>query len=449
MNQCKPVWQKISALFLCILLAAAFPLQTLAIEQELTPDPIPLTEEVATYLVTLANFDGNETLASLSVAQEGTLTLAEIDAQVTAPLRDGYIFMGWSTKPGDVLINATMKTSWVISADTTLYAVYRAVGSGDIDAGLMVETMDAIEAMDTAVSKYGISLKTVINLPQRDEQFYEYLDEYLQSRAPEVMAAGARSARAVNASLSGARMQHAFDDASWSVKQHPDLNFSKELLYSYTAHYIDKAEPFGGTQVDCDVNFLEKYITDMDRNVYANFYRTAGGIDIYKSCFDLVSLTYAVPNTIRAATSASGPIVSVLDNLAAGMSDKDLGKSLRDDLVALNANNLNYIAGLSATSKEELFAKLDARNIETAGDIYINHGQNAEDLAKNTFYGVVAVVAGGGVFDVLATFAGLYNSIFVTLLDQANFVGMRSSIHARVPNRILYYYGMNDGRDRY
>lgn len=439
------VWKKASSLLLCILLVAAIPLQALAVEQDPATDPIPLTEEAATYLVTLKNFDGNETLQTLSVAQDATLTRAEIDAQLTAPMRGGYLLVGWSIVKGDVVPGITVDESWTIDADTTLYAVYRPVLSTDVDVEFMVDAMSTIEELDLVAKQFGISLQTLINAPERDTQFYEHLERYLREHAPDEVAAASRESRSTGDTLSGQRMRHAFEDAEWSVSQHPDLDFSAEVVYMYTAHYIDKPQAFGDTNVGCTNNYLEQYITDMDRNTYRQFYSRGNASRILASGKDLVSAACSVKDAAGQWIPNFRKVVTFVDMCLGGFIGVDAAAA-KKSIQKIGPSNFEAIIKLDDENYEAIEAGLLNLEKGFSEQFMIDTDGKLGDIGKAAFRGLIAIAIGSGNIAVVAPFIFMYADLCINYIDMAIFTAMRMYINARVANRIRYCYGMTDGR---
>lgn len=325
------------------------------------------------------------------------------------------------------------------------------ISSDSIDTELLAELCNSINDLETTITSTGIKMTTYLSTKQRDEEFYEYLNEYLESRFPDEMAELRvleensdidNMISLYSASNDTDRKVHAVEDAKWSISQRPDLNFAEEVLYQYTSHYIDVNQPFSGTFVDCGLVTYEKYITDSDRSAYAQFYKKGNGIKIYNNIMSLLTTAAQAPDVTKdwiARTKKEH--LSILNKISLLDGTYESIKSIYENSSQLMNNSYNKIVNAKYSSKEELFEIFDNLINEIEETLKPNYNKEALNYAKGVFFVIAGIVTGSSV---VATAAGLWgstNDVLVTFINRVNFIAMRSQIQSRVGSRFMYYEG--------
>ncbi len=325
------------------------------------------------------------------------------------------------------------------------------ISSDSIDTELLAELCNSINDLETTITSTGIKMTTYLSTKQRDEEFYEYLNEYLESRFPDEMAELRvleensdidNMISLYSASNDTDRKVHAVEDAKWSISQRPDLNFAEEVLYQYTSHYIDVNQPFSGTFVDCGLVTYEKYITDSDRSAYAQFYKKGNGIKIYNNIMSLLTTAAQAPDVTKdwiARTKKEH--LSILNKISLLDGTYESIKSIYENSSQLMNNSYNKIVNAKYSSKEELFEIFDNLINEIEETLKPNYDKEALNYAKGVFFVIAGIVTGSSV---VATAAGLWgstNDVLVTFINRVNFIAMRSQIQSRVGSRFMYYEG--------
>lgn len=424
-----------------------------------TAYPVPVSAlgyETAT--LTLLNHDGSETLYTDAVDAESVFTQAELSGLIEAEeaIRPGYAFVGWSADMGEVSASYVPAASFTISEDTVLYAVHRPLTAKDIDMSAGSELLASLEEFDSALSEVGFSVNSLPDQPARDDEFYAWLEEYTDSLQDALSEKGAAQAPAraaaprASSTVGTQRLEHAYNDAVWSVARRSDLNFATEFVYMYTSHYIDVAEPFGGTNINHDEQYFQLYITDLDRRTYATFYQSGSYLDLYTSMLSFISALHDTPGAFNGVSSAllkNGhsitDLVSVANAITTGAGDWQFTNNLTKTII--NDAYLE-ICTMEYASKEELFAQMDAltqRVSERLGDIEIDTLTVAQCIVGVTS----CLVTGGGVIAAVTPFMGFYSQFFKSLMDRVYFVIMRNYIQTRVGERMMYAWGMSNGRN--
>lgn len=87
------------------------------------------------YQVEIKTYDGDETLASLSVTPNFIMSKNDIDALVSPDdlLRENFSFVGWSTDMGEVETTYSCPEYFEIQGNTVIYAVYCALQNTQVD----------------------------------------------------------------------------------------------------------------------------------------------------------------------------------------------------------------------------------------------------------------------------------------------------------------------------
>lgn len=244
-------FRKVISLTLTMCLSVAF-LPAQAIAAELAENETDTTE----YTVNLKNYDGSVAFDSFSVASGDTFTQADLSEMVSKEitLRPAYTFVGWSETLGDVTADYIPAVSFTIIDDTDLYAVYRPVQASDVDVTTASQLMSALDEFEEASAELGLSITDALDAPERDQEFYDYLQEYIEDRFTDeagesVQAVSNEVSSNSDESLNAQRIAHAFEDATWSVGQRSDLNFSQEFVYMYTSHYFVQMRMYFQTRV--------------------------------------------------------------------------------------------------------------------------------------------------------------------------------------------------------
>lgn len=427
-----------------------------AVAAELAENETDTTE----YTVNLKNYDGSVTFDSFSVASGDTFTQADLSEMVSKKitLRPAYTFVGWSETLGDVTADYIPTVSFTIIDDTDLYAVYRPVQASDVDVTTASQLMSALDEFEEASAELGLSITDALDAPERDQEFYDYLQEYIEDRFTD--EAG-ESVQAVNSellsnsdeSLNAQRITHAFEDATWSVGQRSDLNFSQEFVYMYTSHYIDVAEPFSGTFVGHDQTTFQNYITDLDRRTYDTYYSRGRALEVYDSMIGLVSAVADTKDRIGSysalITKSSDSITELVNNIYTAFNDDPI-----DDVEAVMANvrtiaqdTYQEISELTYSNKADLFEKMDELIADVQDRVFIDMEHINELAVDGIISSVLAFAVGGGTIAILAPYISFYNEIAVTLFDQIYFVQMRMYFQTRVGERMMFAWGMSDGRN--
>ncbi len=325
------------------------------------------------------------------------------------------------------------------------------ISSDSIDTELLAELCNSINDLETTITSTGIKMTTYLSTKQRDEEFYEYLNEYLESRFPDEMAELRvleensdidNMISLYSASNDTDRKVHAVEDAKWSISQRPDLNFAEEVLYQYTSHYIDVNQPFSGTFVDCGLVTYEKYITDSDRSAYAQFYKKGNGIKIYNNIMSLLTTAAQVPENVESITNLiHSEHRKVSDIFLTAQSTLENIKTFVESSGSLINNNYNNIAKMTYTDKEDLFNKLDKLIDDLEEDLQPDYANLALDYSKATIFIIVGVLTGSSMVATYASLLGSTNDVLVTFINRVNFIAMRSQIQSRVGSRFMYYEG--------
>lgn len=405
--------------------------------------------------VTLKSYDGSETLGSLTVASGAVITQDDCEEIVSkeATLRGAYTFVGWSTTMGDVTKNYTAPLSFAITTDTVLYAVYRPITSSEVNVSIATDLVDALESFDGASATLGLTIDDATSVVQRDSEFYDFLSEYIDNHISEVVAADdATSAisaytAASAASLNAQRIAHAYEDAAWSTAKRSDLNFAQEFVYMYTSHYIDVAEPFSGTYVNHDSTMYQLYITDLDRRTYATYYKNGRAVDVYSSMITLTAALVDIPGLLQTGTSTIAQSASRIDRMNGAITAIWDGYGDTNAISTLANDVYDQVCTLSYTDKEDLFAQMDQLVADVKEDISVNYGELYLDAAMGIVLSTLAFATGGGAISILLPYVSFYNDFSKSLFDQAYFVVMRTYIHTRVAERMMYALGMSDGRN--
>ena len=331
------------------------------------------------------------------------------------------------------------------------------ISSDSIDTELLAELCNSINDLETTITSTGIKMTTYLSTKQRDEEFYEYLNEYLESRFPDEMAELRvleensdidNMISLYSASNDTDRKVHAVEDAKWSVSQRPDLNFAEEVLYQYTSHYIDVNQPFSGTFVDCDLVAYEKYITDLDRRTYAQFYKKGNGIKIYNNIMSLLTNVAQAPENVNSIIdlvnndkrTIENTIVTVLSSLDGAISIAKANGNLMN-------NYYNKFVSVDYNNKEELFSVFDNMIDDLEKELSKTVDDMTFDYAKGAFFIIAGIVTGSSVVATYAGLIGTTNEVLSSFISRVNFVAMRSYFQSRTSERFMYYEGWTDGRN--
>ncbi len=417
-------------------------------------EDISTIEENETVSLSLLNHDGTEIFATVVISPGSILSQSDIDQYVDrqTSLREAYKFIAWSLTMGDVADNYTPTASFTIDSDTILYAVYRPVKSSDIDTSVAIEMVDTMEAFSEAASVTGLTIDDAFSAPVRSEEFYdlltEYYDQHISEYVPaETMAMQVSTVTSSADTLDAQRILHAFEDATWSTSTRSDLTFAKEVVYMYTSHYIDVAEPFGGTFVAHDSTTYQLYITDLDRRTYETYYSGGSAVETYSSILSLVAVLADAPGLLTTGTSVIAGNATKLEIVNGALTLAWDGYGTTSALETLTENAYEQICDMEYTTDEELFALIDALVEDIKTDISTNYGTAYVDSAMGIVLSALAFATGGGTIAILMPYVTFYNNFAKSIFDSAYYAAMRMYIQTRIGERMMFALGMSDGRN--
>lgn len=452
----KRMIRRIISFVLCIcLVCTTAQVYVFAVEPgENLTEEISLVEESGDVSLSLLSYDGTEIFTTVTLSPGSTLSQADIDQYVDreTTLRGAYKFIAWSTTMGDVNDSYTPTTSFTINNDTILYAVYRPVKSSDINTSVAVEMVDTMEAFSDAASATGLTIDDAINAPIRSEDFYdllaEYYNQHISEYVPDEAAVMLTSTATSSAdTLDAQRILHAFEDAAWSTSNRSDLIFAKEVVYMYTSHYIDVAEPFAGTFVAHDSTTYQLYITDLDRRTYETYYSGGSAVETYSSILSLVAVLADVPGLLTTGTSVIAENATKLEIVNGALTTAWDGYGTSSALATLTGNAYEQICSMEYSTDEELFALIDALVEDVKADISTNYGTAYVDSAMGIVLSALAFATGGGTIAILLPYVTFYNNFAKSIFDSAYYAAMRMYIQTRISERMMFALGMSDGRN--
>ncbi|MBQ9167444.1 MAG: hypothetical protein IJX67_03410 [Oscillospiraceae bacterium] len=446
------MWKTVRKLFASVLsvcmIIAAVPVQALAYDGE--SNEAVAIEESTTATVSLLNYDGSETLTVLEVAVGTELTQADLTAEIDPLLaiRGGYKFVGWSLASGEVGSSYVATPSFTITDTTILYAVHRPLTANDVDANIGSELLTSIETFDDSAVAFGFSADTLSEATIRSDDFYSSINSYLNGLLADTPTTASAMTTSSSPTISAQRFAHAYADATWSTGQRSDLSFPKEVVYMFTSHYIDVAEPLSGTTIGHDQSLYQMYITDLDRRTYETYYQNSSHIEWYRSMFDFVSVLADVPET------ASGIADDLIDDSTDLDDIYDALSSLRDTYEGAsdainNAVNSAYleISTMTYVNESELFEQIDALTQEVYDDLSVDYAEMTQSAAESIVAAALVLTGSAVTLSSIMGMAGFYVEFILTLMDSAYFVNMRAYIQTRVGERMMYALGMSDGRN--
>lgn len=442
----KSAQKLISTVLTICLLITIFPARAFAseVEQEV---PAPAAES-STPIITLKNYDGSATLTTIETTAGTVFTQAALSAEVDLldAVRGGYKFVGWSTTAGEVTSSYVPTESFTVNESMTLYAVHRPLVASDVNATIGSTYLTNLCSFDEAVSEYGFSAEELSEATVRDDGYYDSIDAYLDGILAETPVAVAASTTAP--SIDAQRFSHAYSDAVWSMNQRSDLSFPKEVVYMFTSHYIDVAEPLSGTTIGHDQSLYQLYITDLDRRTYETYYQNSSHVTWYNAMFDFVSALADVPDAIDGISESlsykTTKLATLTYNLNSLFSDFETIPTAVNDLISDSYQQINE---MTYTNEADLYSLLNALTDEVAENLSVDYADIAESAA-NSIIGIALVMTGSTLtLGSVMGMSGFYIDLFFTLMDSAYYVNMRAYIQTRVGERMMYALGMSDGRN--
>lgn len=442
--------QKMIAAILSIcMLIAICPIHAFATDLE-QAEPAPASENTAP-IITLYNYDGTVVLATIESTVGAVLTQDDLIAEIELmdAIRGGYKFVGWSTTAGEVDANYVPVASFTVEGSMSLYAVHRLLVASDVNGTVGSEFLTSIETFDALASEFGFSADELANETARSDEFYAYIDDFVDAVLAEETTETYAIAEASNTSstISALRFEHALADAVWSKNQRSELPLAKEVVYMFTSHYVDVAEPLSGTVVDHDDSMFQQYITDLDRRTYETYYLNSSHLDLYNSMLKFVSALCDVPGVVSNAFYAVDSRNSKLSRLKSLIDAIGDGTEVWKDTVRQEINDAYLEISLMEDDIDDLHTQLD----ELAGSIYNNLSANYSDVSEKAGDYIVsaALLLTGSTVTLAAVFdiVGFYANFFETLMDRAYYVAMRAYIQTRIGERMMYAWGMSDGRN--
>ncbi|MBQ8834006.1 MAG: InlB B-repeat-containing protein [Oscillospiraceae bacterium] len=446
----KSVQRIISTVLTVCLLITICPARAFAseVEQEV---PAPAAES-STPIITLKNYDGSATLTTIETTAGTVFTQAALSAEVDLldAVRGGYKFVGWSTTVGEVTSSYVPTESFTVNESMTLYAVHRPLVASDVNADIGSDFLTSIETFDTVVGDFGFSADTLASASVRSSDFYSYIDEYVDTTLADetTVALSIAAADSSSPTISAQRFEHAFQDAVWSKNQRADVHFAKEVVYMFTSHYIDVAEPLSGTTINHDQTLYQLYITDLDRRTYETFYQNGSHLDLYESMFSFVSALCDVPGFVENASLALNSRKDKLTRVKGALDAVIDGVGIAEDTLLAEINDAYLdISLMTYVDKADLHTQLD----DLVESVYNNLSVDYTDMTISAATSIVtaALLLTGSTLTLSSVFGlvGFYSDFFATLFDRAYYVTMRAYIQTRVGERMMYALGMSDGRN--
>jgi hypothetical protein len=307
-----------------------------------------------------------------------------------------------------------------------------AAPSNDIDFELLAKAISQRYYVDLEMEKLGLDLNEMLELPKR-EGFFEEAENLLSDVKP-ISSGASRNMQALSeeVTIEAKRLKYAGEMATWSVSKNPNLDYDKEVLYMYLSHYIDVRQPLHSSNGISDNSkgpIYAKYITNSDRKDYTNYISRGSANKSAKRLTDLLVWVHGTGNDLKGvcehlfeASKAANELVDLGTSLVLKVDDvKDFIESF----------NVYYSSGDSA---EVIINKLNT-------DFEGRFGADKTKLMTKETIGFVGSVIGGlGPVAMYTALLDVQVDLGYTLMDEANFMALRSSYNFRLYDRLKYSY---------